>query len=242
MYIDFSALFHQSSKDRTGQGRVKIPMDEKKWPKEWRTIFYKTYPRFQKISLSEEKKNALAERIGERRSRRDFTGAPLTKMQLSLLSRYTCGIVSKDGEAPHRAQPSGGGRYPVECYIAVFSEGEVPAGVYHYNVKEHALESLWQRSFSKKDIGSLFTYPWAQDASCAFFFSAVFERNQMKYGERGYRHILIEAGAIVQNLYLMSSELNLPCCAIDGVQEKEIEKLLDIDGHVESMLCSVLVG
>jgi len=109
-------------------------------------------------------------------------------------------------------------------------------------VKAHALDVLWERAFSADDIGTMFTYPWAQDASLALIFTGVFRRNQMKYGERGYRQILLEAGAIVQNVYLVSTALQMRCCAIDGVNESAIEKLLDIDGFSESAVCSMVLG
>ena len=244
MYIDFSQLFHQSSKDRSGQGSIRIPLDKAKWPAEWSVTSYKEYPRFEKISLGDKSKAVgdLFDVMRKRTSQRDFSGKPFTKNQLSTLLKYACGIVNgPDGE--HRAQPSGGGRYPLEVYPVVFAgSDEIPAGLYHYGVKRHELDVLWQLAFTKEDIAAFFTYPWAQDATLGLFLTAVFNRNQMKYGERGYRQILIEAGEIVQNIYLVSTALGLKCCAIDGVREREIEKLLDVDGITESVVTSLVLG
>jgi len=223
---------------------VNIPLDPKDWPQEWKTVFYKEYPRFPKIPLSDtDGKGELFETIRARTSRRDFSRRKLSLNELSALCKYTCGITGTSGEVQHRAQPSGGGRYPIEMYVLLFTgtDGVVP-GVYHYNVKAHALDVLWERSFTDADTGELFTYPWAKQASLAVVLTGVFERNQMKYGERGYRHILIEAGAIVQNLYLVSTALGIKCCAIDGVHEPAIEKLIDIDGVSESAICSLVLG
>ena len=244
MYIDFSSLFHQSSKDRSGQGSVKIPLDKGEWPAEWSVISYKNYPRFEKIPLDNTPITGdLFDAIRKRVSQRDFSRKPLSKEQLSTLLKYACGIVSEAGAGHHRAQPSGGGRYPIEVYPVVFAgSDEIPSGLYHYGVKRHELDVLWQRSFTKEDIAAFFTYPWAQDATLGLFLTAVFNRNQIKYGERGYRQILIEAGEIVQNIYLVSTALGLHCCAIDGVREPEIEKLLDVDGITESVVTSLVLG
>jgi len=244
MYIDFSSLFHQSSKDRSGQGSVKIPLDKGEWPAEWSVISYKNYPRFEKIPLGNTPITGdLFDAIRKRTSQRDFSRKPLSKEQLSTLLKYACGIVSEAGAGHHRAQPSGGGRYPIEVYPVVFAgSSEIPAGLYHYGVKRHELDVLWQRSFTKEDIAAFFTYPWAQDATLGLFLTAVFNRNQIKYGERGYRQILIEAGEIVQNIYLVSTALGLQCCAIDGVREPDIEKLLDVDGITESVVVSLVLG
>ena len=244
MYIDFSNLFHQSSKDRSGRGSVHIPHDKSQWPTDWGTISYKDYPRFEKIPLNDARTTSdLFDVIRRRSSQRDFSRRPFSKDQLSTLLKYACGIVSGVGAMHHRAQPSGGGRYPIEVYPIVFAgSGEIPSGLYHYGVKRHELDVLWQRAFTKEDIATLFTYPWAQDASFALIITGVFERNQMKYGERGYRQILIEAGEIVQNMYLASTALGLKCCAIDGVREVNIEKLLDVDGITESVIVSLVLG
>jgi SagB-type dehydrogenase family enzyme len=244
MYIDFSGLFHQSSKDRSGKGRVNIPVDPSLWPPEWKTVAYKEYPRFDKIALEQERPvRGLFDAIQKRTSRRDFDQRPIEIKDISALMKYSCGIVSAEKESYHRAQPSGGSRYPIEVYPVFFVPSEkVPAGVYHYNVKRHALDALWERTFTKEDISALFTYSWAQNASFALILTGVFRRNQMKYGERGYRQILIEAGAIVQNIYLTATDLGIKCCAIDGVHEPTIEKLLDIDGVSESAICSLVLG
>ena len=42
----------------------------------------------------------------------------------------------------------------------------------------------------------------------------VFNRTMDKYGERGYRFILLDAGHMSQNLYLVSSHLNLGVVAL----------------------------
>lgn len=195
-----------------------------------------------KHQLGSSSTHALFDAVACRKSSRDFSGMALSHERLSALLKYSCGITS-DEKDTRRAQPSGGARYPIETYALLFVGNErVPSGVYHYAVKEHALESLWERSFPKSDIASLFTYPWAQQAALALVLTGVFDRNQRKYGERGYRQILIEAGAIVQNIYLCSAALQMKCCAIDGVHENAIERLLDIDGVNESAIVSILLG
>lgn len=243
MYIDFSGLFHQSSKDRSGGGRVRIPLDRSLWPEEWRTVVYKQYPRFPKVELPESPVSAdFAQTVRSRASGRRFEGMGMDLASISAIMRYSCGIVRRDEEGARRAQPSGGSRYPIEVYPVVFKSGGVAPGVYHYNVRAHALDVLWQRTFTHDDVGELFTYPWAREASMGIFLTGVFERNQRKYGERGYRHILLEAGAIMQNVYLTSTAVGRTCCAIDGVREPNIEKLLDIDGQIESVLCSMVLS
>jgi SagB-type dehydrogenase family enzyme len=241
--MDFSNLFHDSSKDLTGGGSVRIPQDSREWPAEWTTVGYKAYPRFERIPLAHSEIRAdLFETITHRESRRDFGGDPISLAALSGILEYSCGIVGGRGKSA-RAQPSGGGRYPIEAYPIVFrGSNELPAGVYHYNVKDHALEALWPRAFAREEILDLFTYEWAADASLAIILSAVFDRTQAKYGERGYRYIMIEAGHIGQNVYLASTALWLKCCALGGTRDAHLEKLIDIDGITESVVYGLVVG
>ena len=122
------------------------------------------------------------------------------------------------------------------------AENVLKAGLYHYNVKDHALDVLWDREFSDDDIGQIFTYPWVRDAAIGIVMTAVFSRNQSKYGERGYRYILLEAGHIGQNIYLVSEALGLKCCALGGTRDENLEKLIDIDGITESVVYGFAVG
>ena len=41
---DFSRIFHESSKD-LAKGHPLIPADSSEWPDEWKTTYYKAYPR-----------------------------------------------------------------------------------------------------------------------------------------------------------------------------------------------------
>lgn len=245
-FPDFSKVFHQSSKDHA-KGHPPIPPDAKDWPEEWKTTYYKAYPRLPKIELDDEPPEAdFFDLVRKRQSRRDFARTPLTKRELSLLLKYSCGSIGPlyGGEGRYRrAQPSGGARFPIEVYPIVFRSGDdLKAGLYHYNVKDHQLDVLWDRQFSDEDIHSLFTYSWVKDAALGIVMTAVFWRNQNKYGERGYRYILLEAGHIGQNVYLVSEALSLKCCALGGTMDENLEKLIDIDGVTESVVYALAIG
>ena len=242
--IDFSKIFHESSKD-LAKGHPLIPADSDEWPDEWKTTHYKAYPRLPKIALEDNPPSAdFFDLIKKRRSRRDFTRTPITKRELSLFLKYSCGNTGPLELSRHRrAQASDGARFPIEVYPIVFRSGnDLKAGLYHYNVKDHALDVLWDREFSDEDIGQIFTYPWVKDAAIGIVMTAVFSRNQNKYGERGYRYILLEAGHIGQNLYLVSEALGLKCCALGGTKDENLEKLIDIDGVTESVVYGFAVG
>lgn len=239
-----SQFFHSISKDKQ-LGHPPIPQEDRYWPKEWKTTYHKTYPRFEKIDLSRKTVSAdFSQLIKNRQSRRDFFREPITKDELSYLLEYSCGDTSQlNGHRRRRAQPSGGARFPIEVYPFVLrSSNDLKSGLYHYNVSDHQLDVMWKKEFSDEDLASLFTYKWVQDAALVLIMTAVFWRTQNKYGERGYRYILLEAGHIGQNIYLASEALALKCCALAGTKDEQVEKLLDIDGATESLIYAMVVG
>jgi len=241
--IKFSQLFHQNTK----RFYTPIPRDSSLWPDEWKTTYYKTYPRLPKINLSHtEREFDLFKALTGRSSKRKMSGGEISLDELSLLLKYSCGTTrrTKEGDG-RRAQPSGGARFPIETYCLVVKPGEdLKPGLFHYNIKEHCLETLWEKTFTKDDLDKIATYEFVKDASLVIFLTAVFWRNQNKYGERGYRFILQESGHIGQNIYLLSEALNLKCCALGGfrISDEQIEKILDIDGVTESLVYTLVIG
>lgn len=240
----FSDIFHQASKNRA-KGYPSTPADDAEWPEEWKTIVYKEYPRLPKLRLAGDPPPAdFFDLIKARQSRRNFTRAPITERELSVLLKYSCGTTGMlDEERHRRAYPSGGARFPLEAYAVVLREMPgVPAGAYHYNVLDHALEVLRDERLSDEETGALFSYPWARDAAAIAVLTAVFSRTQKKYGERGYRMILEEAGHVGQNLYLAAEALGVKCVAMSGTNDEKLERLLDIDGVTESVVYALALG
>ena len=241
--INFSEIFHQYTKRFYNP----IPRDSSLWPDEWKTTYYKTYPRLAKINLGhKEKKFDLFEAIKKRSSKRKMTGRAVDLDEFSILLKYACGITGKleNGDS-RRAQPSGGARFPIETYCLIARPGQgLEPGLFHYNVKNHYLETIWSKKFTREDLDKIATYEFVQDASLIIFLTAVFWRTQIKYGQRGYRFIVQESGHIAQNIYLVSEALNLKCCALGGfrVSDEQIEKLLDIDGITESLVYTLVIG
>ena len=242
--IDFSKLFHQSSKNilkgRRDTAKDFVP------PAEWLTTYYKTYSRYPRIRLPRlsEKSADFFDVLKNRRSQRDFSERGLTRSEISDILGYGCGLLQillSDGR-PRRSYPSAGGRYPVETYLMnMRSSDELSEGLYHYHVRRHDLELLRKKNFTAEERKNFFTDDFIKTAGAVLLFTAVFWRNQDKYGERGYRYILFEAGHIGQNIYLLSSALGLKCCVV-GTHDKEVESALDIDGIGESFLYAIALG
>ena len=159
-------------------------------------------------------------------------------------NRYDTGYNPALGRYRHfRTAPSAGARFPLETYIIVFKNlPDIQAGVYHYDILHHRLDVLKKLDFNESNLREFIAYAWARKSTFMVILTSVFERSQMKYGERGYRYIHLEAGHVSQNFYLVSQALGLSCGAYTGVKDRYIEKLLDIDGYFESYIFSLCIG
>lgn len=221
-------------------------MRKQKIPVEWITIHFKEYPRLDKINLPKNFprfSGSLETSIRRRKSRRKFSGKPLSLRELSKLLYYSCGITrrSKDLNMTRRAYPSGGARYPSEVYVLILKKNNLKPGLYHYNVKHHALELLLEGDYVNY-LKYLYEQNVAKGLAALIIITSIFIRTAIKYPTQWRRFAVLEAGHIGQNIYLISESMGLGCCAIGGWDETAMNKLLDIDGEYESITHMVAVG
>lgn len=237
--LTISEKFHEKTKIR----KFTDSLDESEWPKSWKTIYYKGYSRLKEIQLPKPGylKMEFSNVLLNRRSERSFSKKPLLVKQLSDLLFNSAGLkrIIDDHNGVQRLYPSAGARYPLEIYIITLNT-PLPQRIYHYYVKNHSLEELYP--YKKREILSCINQKQFREAAAVIAITAAFKRTTIKYGDRGYRYVLIEAGHLGQNLYLVSSALGLSCCAIGGVLENKLNILLDIDGLNESVIYTFAVG
>src|SRR5829696_9188569 len=89
---------------------------------------------------------------------------------------------------------------------------------------------------------SLIQMDLALGSAAIIFVSAIFVRSTFKYGDRGYRFVLLEAGHLAQNAILTAAELGLAAAPIGGYMDREVDDYLDIDGLNESTIYIMLIG
>jgi SagB-type dehydrogenase family enzyme len=74
------------------------------------------------------------------------------------------------------------------------------------------------------------------------FVTAMFWRSRFKYGLRGYRFALLEAGHLGQNLLLAATALELASLPVGGVYDRRVDEFLSIDGVNESVVYAFSFG
>lgn len=181
-------------------------------------------------------KNDLTKAIYNRKSQ--VSCAIEKKIDLSTLS-YLCWSMYGKNKNGTRNSPSGGALYPCELYVISLNT-ELEKGVYHYRPSLHVLEKV------KHCIPNIEEYIMLSNGfeatSVIFVTSIIFDRTIFKYGDRGYRYALLEAGAMGQNLSLMATNLKLTATTFGGSSDTELEKVLGLDGISETVINCILVN
>lgn len=213
---------------------------------------YKVYPTSPQISLPAEypaeQSINLWEVMHKRRSLRDYTEKPLQLKEVSRLLFYGYGETSEMDLGNYivglRSSPSAGALYPLDIYPLICRVKETEPGLYHYNVRGHTLEQLKKGDFLKDLIPLIQSEnnEWLAEAAAILFITATFRRNQMRYGERGYRGVLLDAGHLSQNILLTATGLGLGSCIIMACMDDQVNDFLGVDGVEESILYAISLG
>jgi SagB-type dehydrogenase family enzyme len=189
----------------------------------------------------------LVKTLLHRRSRRSYTGVPISLSELSCLLYYACGavgVVSAYGYSrlPLRMFPSHGGLQSSEIYLSINAVSDVPPGIYHYHALDHVLEVIDKDTHKGQLPRLAFDEQFFNSAAVVLLLTGYYERLRWKYGERSYRFMCIDTGFVGQNIYLVSEALGLGACAVSGFAQDGIEELFGIDGKNEIALLLMTLG
>ncbi len=198
---------------------------------------YPGFPRWPLEAPGPRRLVALDRALVERRcTRPPGTDLP-DRPTLGRLLRFAHGAFEGDGRGP---VPSSGGLQSLELYLATFTGAWLPAGHYHFDRAGHHLSQLragttrerWQEIVPGLELlqGGAILWVLAGDGA----------RIEEKYGERGYRFLILEAGHLMQNLCLLSASLGLCTVPLGSFFEGEVARefgLPDDDVVLYAGLC-----
>ncbi|MFQ6058385.1 MAG: SagB/ThcOx family dehydrogenase [Anaerolineae bacterium] len=182
------------------------------------------------------------EAIQRRRSVRDYSGEPVTLEELSRLLHYTDGITAERWGLKLRAAPSAGALYPIEIYPVIHRVEGLEPGLYHYAVRDHALEKLRAGDLRGEIVRHGLVQEFLGQANLVLVFTAIFQRLRWKYQERTYRYALLEAGHLGQNVYLAATSMGMGACAVGAFLDDPLNELLGVDGEHEAAIYMLAVG
>jgi SagB-type dehydrogenase family enzyme len=163
---------------------------------------------------------SLEETIMKRRSKRSFTSQDLTWEQISQLLWAAQGITEK--RKGFRAAPSAGALFPLEIYLVT------KEGIFHYNPEQHEVEQTSVGDLRPRLCHAALNQEWIEEAPFSIIISAVYQRTESVYGQRGARYVHIEIGHVAQNIHLQAVALGLDSAPLGAFQDKEVQRCLSL--------------
>jgi len=189
----------------------------------------------------------VREAIGQRRSRRGYTGEPLTLEELSFLLWATQGVRKvadvPTGQITFRTVPSGGARHEFETYLIVNRIDGVPPGLYRYLPMEHKLLFVRADERLPERIGTACCgQEFVGEGAVVFIWAAIPYRMEWRYSIVAHKVIAIDAGHVCQNLYIAAESIGAGTCAIGAYHQDEVDALVGLDGEEEFTVYLAPVG
>jgi len=179
---------------------------------------------------------SLEKAIRVRRTVRSFDGKTLSLHQLSQLLWSAQGITEQGGFK--RAAPSAGALYPMDIYAVVGAgcvEGLDP-GVYRYEPDAHSI-SPGRGKDARGDVANAsLRQTWMAGAPLNLVITAEYSRIMGKYGKRGIRYAMIEAGHIGQNIFLQAQVMGLAAGIVGAFEDDELIRVMGIKETHEPLL------
>ena len=176
---------------------------------------------------------SVEEAMQNRRSIRNYQEVPLTLQEIAQILWAGYGLSRKIENSPAflrgglRTAPSAGALYPLDLYVAAWNVTDLPAGIYYYKSETHQLVRIKEGNTRQELSDAAFNQPHFKTAAAAIVYSAIFERNTRKYGERGReRYVCMDLGHSGQNIYLQAYALKIGTCAIGAFTDLAVKMVV----------------
>ena len=185
--------------------------------------------------------NAL---VSNRRTVRAYHAEPLAVRELSWLLWCSQGVekTTDDGRTM-RTVPSAGARHAFETLLLVNAVESLDPGVYRYAAMRHALAPCAAATARVDDLVDAFrNVNLVRLSAVVLIWIAVAPRMTWKFGARGYRYLLLDAGHVCQNVYMAAEAIGCGACAIGAFTDEDMNAALGLDGTDQFVVYAASVG
>jgi SagB-type dehydrogenase family enzyme len=185
--------------------------------------------------------------LARRRSAARFGAQSLPLAGVAAILRSAYGVTATHEIEPgavqtYRTVPSAGALFPLEVYCVAFHVDGLAPAIYHYDPIRDVLERVRDGDVRAELAGALPMAQLVEHCPVALIVTAMLWRTRFKYGQRGYRFALLEAGHVAQNVLLASEGLDLAAVPVGGFYDHRLSALLAIDGVNEVPLYVLPIG
>lgn len=149
------------------------------------------------------------------------------------------------GEFLLKTSPSGGARHPTEAYVAIFDVTGIPEGLYHYSVRDHALDVLETGAIESAVRDAIFELDMhtSFNVSLVVVLSSVVERSMWRYREpRSYTVVQNDIGHLLETLRLVCNANGLETTFGHGFDDTSLSDLFDLDPFAEPIFKHAPIG
>jgi len=206
---------------------------------------FKRYPDAETIKLPTDwtlKEARITPLLQKRRSLRKYENESVSIEELAFMLWASQGITASSGNYTFRTAPSGGALYPIETYFSANRVEDLNPGLYHFDVENFSIDRLTTTDSAEAVAAACLNQKFMAQAAVSFLWSAVIRRSMSKYGNRGMRYILLDAGHICQNLVIAAEATGNGACPIAAFYDDEVNALLGLDPEEETVLYAAAVG
>jgi SagB-type dehydrogenase family enzyme len=201
------------------------------------------------VDLASERDLSTLHRVlSRRRTSRLFGAEPLALdhvaalLQLSLRARATRAQYGFGG-FPRRVVPSAGGIESIEAYLLARHVHGLPPGIYRYRPCTHGLATVSTTGSIRLAIARLCPFTsWVDDAPVLVALIGRLDRLAWKYGPPSYRLVHLDAGIVLQTLYVVGTALGLATGAAAGFDWRAANDRLHLDPIRELMVAAIAIG
>lgn len=171
----------------------------------------------------------------ESNSWRAFEPAPLNHDVLMPLLGALC-ATSEDS----RPYPSAGALYPCHPFLVQPSSGEDTVSLSYVDGARRTCQIIG--SIEAKALRGVLLEDWAWPAGCLIVLVVDFTRVASRYGDRGLRFALMEAGLLMGRILRQTESLGLCACAVGGFDDVAFARLLGLDPRWYGVALAISVG
>lgn len=188
---------------------------------EYHSVSFGGRPKFLPLTYAEEKELRAP-------SAKKFVDKALEKEEISYLMTNSF-YQRKDGGALRRPYPSGGALYSVQVIVYIRNCKEIETGAYHYRPSDNSLEFLTRVEQEEICDCMEFAESDLKEFQLLFLYAFMGTIPLVKYGYRGYRLALLEAGSMYQSLIVASEQIGLRSRVWSGFQDERLSVAMGVD-------------
>ena len=130
----------------------------------------------------------------------------------------------------------------VHLYLYVHRVEGLAPGVYRYWPEHAELEKIKEGDQRLVAAALSLGQDLAGNACVAFSMIGDFENAARSYGDRGYRYVHFEAGAIGQRMYLAAEALGLGATGIGAFFDEEVNRYLGLSPELGQVVYHFAIG